>query len=221
MANNTLIIAIVLIAVIVIGALAATTLFKPNNPANATTTQGTKVSFQNNGTTWLHLDVIFENATLKNGTNQTFYSEMWIKPNGTTTIDLSQLLGYGDNKLPAGTTIRLLAWKNLFNNTTSANGALNLNLQGWSGSLQPVSSDAITNVMFSGMVVQKLPNGVRDSIYWIDNDMNKLEQQQGFIDDNDANWVYEEEILTVDSNGKVTITLTVLPELCSLIAHQF
>lgn len=222
MANNTLIAAIVIIVVIIIGALAATTFMNNsgNQQVNAASAGATKLSFQNNGTTWLHMDVILENVTLKNGTVQTFYNEMWIKPNGTVTIDISNLAGYGDSKLPPGTTIRILAWKNLFNNTTATNGELNLNMQGWSGTIQPEANDAITNVKFSGLKVNLLPKKVNDNLLFTDTNIMKLEQQQGFIDDDDQNCIFEEEILTVDQNGKVTITLTVPPELCSLIAHQ-
>ncbi len=138
MANNTLIVAGVLIAVIVVGALAATTLMNNNgNPVSAASAEATKLAFQNNGTTWLHMDVILENVTLKNGTLQTSYHELWIKPNGTIVMDLSNLAGYGAEKLPPGTNMRILAWKGLYNNTTATNGELNLNMQGWSGTLQP------------------------------------------------------------------------------------
>jgi hypothetical protein len=218
--NNTLIVAIVLIAVIVVGALAVTTLFKSNDPVTAESVGATKLAFQNNGTTWLHMDVILENVTLKNGTLQTFYNEMWIKPNGTVVIDISNLAGYGDSKLPPGTTIRILAWKNLFNNTTATStGDLNLNMQGWSGTLQPGANDTVTNVIFPGLKVNLLPTNVTDNMLFTDIDMIKLEKQQGFIDDHDQNCVFEEEILTVDQNGKVTITVTTTPELCSIIAH--
>jgi len=224
MANNTLIIAIVLIVVIVAGAFAAVTLMNNNGnqkQANAVSAGATKLAFQNNGTTWLHMDVVLENATLKNGTLQTFYNEMWIKPNGTLVIDISNLAGYGDAKLPAGTTIRVLAWKNLFTNTTTTGtGDLNLNMQGWSGTLQPGASDAVTNVIFKGLKLDQLPKNLTDNILFTDTNIINLEKQQGFIDDDDKNCVFEEEILTVDQNGKVTITVTTAPELCSLIAHE-
>jgi hypothetical protein len=222
MANNTLIIAGVLIAVIVVGALAATTLMNNNGtPVNAVTAEATKLSFQNNGTTWLHMDVILENVTLKNGTLQTSYHELWIKPNGTIVMDLSNLAGYGAEKLPPGTNMRILAWKGLYNNTTATNGELNLNMQGWSGTLQPGANDAITNVRFSGLRVDLLPKNVTDNLIFTDTNIARLHQQPGFIRDyNEEFNIYEEEILTVDQNGKVTITVTVPPELCSLIAHQ-
>ena len=224
MANNTLIIAIVLIIVIVAGALAATTLMNNNGSqkqANAVSAGATKLAFQNNGTTWLHMDVILENVTLKNGKMQTFYNELWIKPNGTIIMDLSDLAGYGKDKLPAGTTIRVLAWKGLYNTTLNATTSdLNLNMQGWSNTLQPGTGDAITNVVLPGLTVQQLPQNVTDNMLFTNTDVTKLHQMKGFVSDNDKFTAYEEEVLTVDQNGKVTITVTTAPELCSLIAHE-
>ena len=81
----------------------------------------TKVAFINNGTTWFHFDAVIENMTLKNGTVQNFYVEGYMKPGGNVTIDLSSLAGYGTEKLPAGTTIRVMAWKGLFNQTLTSN----------------------------------------------------------------------------------------------------
>ncbi|MGB9937092.1 MAG: hypothetical protein ACPK7O_05180 [Methanobacterium sp.] len=220
MQRNIIIIAGVLIAVLVVGALAVTT-FTNQNPSTAASPGATKLSFQNNGTTWLHMDVILENVTLKNGTVQTFYNELWIKPNGTIVIDLSKLAGYGDTKLPAGTTLRILAWKGLFNNTTASNGELNLNMQGWSGTLQPGANDPITNVIFGGLKINQLPKDVTDNMIFTDTNIAKLHQQPGFIADYDEkDNAYEEEILTVDQNGRVTITIVKTPELCSLIAHE-
>ena len=224
MANNTLIIAIVLIVVIVAGAFAAVTLMNNNGnqkQVNAVSAGATKLAFQNNGTTWLHMDVILENVTLKNGTLQTFYNELWIKPNGTIVMDLSNLAGYGSDKLPPGTTIRILAWKGLYNTTLNeTTSILNLNMQGWSNTLQPGANDTITNVVLNGLTVQQLPQNVTDNMIFTNTDVTKLHQMQGFIADDDKFTVYEEEVLTVDQNGKVTITVTTAPELCSLIAHE-
>lgn len=224
MANNTLIVAIVLIVVIVAGAFAAITLMNNNGnqkQVNAVSAGATKLAFQNNGTTWLHMDVILENVTLKNGTLQTFYNELWIKPNGTIVMDISNLAGYGDTKLPAGTTIRILAWKGLYNTTINeTTSTLNLNMQGWSNTLQPGANDTITNVLLNSLKVQILPKNLTDNLIFTNTDVTKLHQMPGFISDNDQFTIYEEEVLTVDQNGKVTITVTTAPELCSLIAHE-
>jgi hypothetical protein len=218
MANNNLIIAGVLIAVIVVGALAATTLMNNNGtPVNAVTAGATKLTFQNNGTTWLHLDVIFENATLKNGTNQTFYGRMYLKPNnGTAIIDLSNILGYGDQKLPAGTSIRILAWKGLFMPTAGGTNALNLNMQGWSGTLNPVDGDALYNMFYQPLSIFQLPsiNGtqISNDTWAVKTDLNELNKLVPLAADNHKP-VFEEEILKVDQNGKVTMIIVQAPSI--------
>ena len=71
--------------------------------------------------------------TLKNGTVQNYYVEGYMKPGGNVTMDLSGLAGYGNQPLPAGTSIRVLAWKGLFNQTLTTNTSdMNLVMQGWS-----------------------------------------------------------------------------------------
>ena len=42
---------------------------------------------------------------------QNFYIEGYIKPGSNVKMDLSNLAGYGNNQLPAGTKIRVLSWK--------------------------------------------------------------------------------------------------------------
>jgi hypothetical protein len=92
-------------------------------------------------------------------------------------------------------------------------------MQGWSGTLQPEPKDPITNVMFNGLKVEALPAGVNDNLLFTDIDITKLHQQSGFIRDNDENSIFEEEILTVNQDGKVIITIVTAPELCSLFGH--
>lgn len=238
MANNTLIAAIVIIAVIVIGALAAVTMFQPQGPNTATATgdKSTKLAFNNNGTTWLQMDIIFENMTAKNGSKESYHCEVFIKPNDTAIIDLSNLAGYGNEKLPAGTTIRILAWKGLFNETVNPSTAnLNLNMQGWSNTQNPGPTDTILNVQYPNLPVLKLPANITNTTVIILNEkdlstllsgksingtLNGKQAQIGpeiLLFDNDGDeTLYEEELLTVNSDGKVIITLVKTPELCSL-----
>lgn len=214
---NSRLIVVIFIVIIVAGALALTTLMKPDyNQATGLTVNGTKLSFQNNGNTWVHINPVFENVTLKNGTTQTFYGEMWIKPKGNVTMDLSNLFGYGGDVLPPGTTIRIIAWKGLYNNTTSSNSSeLNLKILGWSNSLQPGASDRITDINFPGLNIDKLPDSITDNKMFFTTVYSNLRQQLGFVDERG---IYEEEVITVDQDGKVTVTVTALavpPELCA------
>jgi len=220
MQQNMIIGAIVLIAVIVMGAFALITFDNTQVQVTAAGDQATKLALYNNGTTWLHMDLVMENVTLKNGTVKTFYSELYLKPeNGTVTIDLSQLAGYGNEKLPAGTTIRILAWKGLLNTTPGGTGDLNLEMQGWSNTQLPGADDAKLQIFFAGIPIKQLPKNITDNLIFTADDINKVHQLQGFIDDEENEPIFEEEILTVDQNGKVTLTIVTAPELCQRIAH--
>ncbi|MGF7119203.1 hypothetical protein [Methanobacterium oryzae] len=219
MQQNMIIGAIVLIALVVIGAFALTNSNNTQDTVTAAGDQATKLALYNNGSTWLHMDVVMENVTLKNGSVKTFYSELYIKPNGTITIDISNLAGYGNEKLPAGTTIRILAWKGLLNTTPNGTADLNLTMQGWSNTQLPGTDDKKLEIFFAGLPVNQLPENVTDNMIFTADDINKVHQLQGFIDDEENEPLYEEEILTVDQNGKVTLTIVTAPELCELIAH--
>ncbi|MEN4017942.1 MAG: hypothetical protein PQ975_10060 [Methanobacterium sp.] len=219
MASKNLII-IAIIAVIVVVALAATALLQPQGPQTAIATgdKATKLAFQNNGTTWLQINAVMENVTLKNGTKQTFYNEIFIKPNDTAAIDLGNLTGYSDERLPAGTTIRILAWHGLFNQVAGGTGDMNLNLQGWSNTARPGPGDAILNVFYSGLPVSQLSAGINETKIVTVTDLGKVDPAVSILDDPSQNILYAEYLLTVDQNGKVTITLLKTPELCILFA---
>lgn len=219
MASRIMII-IALIAVIVIGALAAATLFQSQGPQTTTATgdKSTKLAFQNNGTTWLQINAVMENVTLKNGTTQTFYNELFIKPNDTAIIDLSNLTGYSNEKLPAGTTIRILSWHGLFSPTAGGTGDMNLNLQGWSNTTQPGPDDAILNVFYSGLPISQLSSNINDTKVVTVTDLSKVDPAVTLWDDPGENILYAEYLITVDQNGKVTITFVKTPELCKLFA---
>lgn len=226
--NKSLLIIVVIAIIIVLGVLAAVTVMQPKGPqTTAAGDNATKLAFYNNGTTWLHLDVVFENVTLKNGTTQNFYAQIFLKPkNGTAIIDLSNITGYGNQKLPAGTNITILAWKGLFMpaNSTSAEGNtsdLSLSMQGWSGTVQPGANDTIYNVFFPQLNVTQLPtisgNPITDDTVLINTNPNEV-QFTPPISDN-QNHVFEQEVVTIDPNGKVTITIIQAPTLCNLVAN--
>lgn len=227
MADNKIIIAIILAIVIVAGILAAVMFMQPQGPQNVTTEDtATKLAFYNNGTTWLHLDVVMENVTLKNGTTQNFYAQIFLKPsNGTAVIDLSNLTGYGKEKLPAGTNITILAWKGLLMpaNTTliGSTADLNLNMQGWSNTGQPGTDDAIVNVFFPQLNITQLPtisgNPITDDTVIIKTVANDFTEIVPAVFGGQEP-IFEQEVLTVDQNGKVTITILQAPTLCRLVA---
>ncbi len=229
MADNRLVIAIAAIVIIIVAAVSAVTLMQQQGSQTNTNIgdKATKLAFYNNGSTWLHLDVVMENVTLKNGTTQNFYAQIFLKPgNGTAVIDLSNLAGYGNEKLPAGTTITILAWKGLFMpaNSTPAVGStsdLNLNMQGWSNTGQPGKDDAIYNVFFAQMNITQLPTisgaAITDNTVIIKTNPKDVQFIPEISEGQEP--IFEQEVLTVDQNGKVTITIVQAPTLCKLVAH--
>ena len=201
-----LLVMLVLIAVAVSGC---------TSKSNATTNQSsTKLAFINNGTTWFHFDAVIENMTLKNGTVQNYYVDGYIKPNGNVTMDLSGLAGYGNEPLPAGTTVRVLAWKGLFNQTLTSNSSdMNLWMQGWSKNLQPQNDDLKYNVTIQNLPVNQLPANITDSTIIINTDPATITGNGSATEP-----VFEEEIFTVDGNGKVTMVFVTPATLCNIIA---
>lgn len=196
---------LVLIAVAVSGCTS-----KTNSTVNQSST---KLAFTNNGTTWFHFDAVIENMTLKNGTVQNFYVDGYIKPNGNVTMDLSGLAGYGNEPLPAGTTVRVLAWKGLFNPTLSSkSGDMNLVMQGWSKNLQPQNDDLKYNVTVQNIPVNQLPANITDNTIIINTDPATITGNGSSTEP-----VFEEEIFTVDGNGKVTMVFVTPATLCNIL----
>lgn len=200
-----LLVMLVLIAVAVSGC---------TSNSNSTVNQSsTKLAFTNNGTTWFHFDAVIENMTLKNGTVQNYYVDGYIKPNGNVTMDLSGLAGYGNEPLPAGTTIRVLAWKGLFNQTVSSNSSdMFLVMQGWSKNLQPQNDDLKYNVTVMNLPVNQLPANITDSTIIINTDPATITGNGSSTEP-----VFEEEIFTVDGNGKVTMVFVTPATLCNIV----
>ena len=219
--SKNAIIAIVLIALIAVAISGCTT--KTNSTsvnASSVNASSTKIAFINNGTTWFHFDAVIENMTLKNGTVQNFYIEGYMKPGGNVTIDLSNIAGYGDQQLPAGTTIRVLAWKGLFNQTITSNtGTMDLIMQGWSKNLNPTSDDQTYNVTMQNIAVNQLPANITDNFIKIGTDPANWHSNIPDIAASQEE-IFEEEIFTVDANGKVTMVFVTPATLCNSIAHM-
>lgn len=216
MKNKIGLFAILAVVIVVVAVSGCNDNTKTNGTnANAISEKGTKLAIFNNGSTWAHIE-IDANATNKNGTNMTIWADTFIKPNGNVTIDLSQALGYGDAPLPAGTVIRVQSWKGLFNTTGGGVGALNISFQGWSNTRYPTASASSTNVTFNPLNISTLPANITDSIAYIATTPAELAKIQG-IDTSNQEPLYEEEIITVNADGSVTITISRAPELCQAI----
>lgn len=189
-----------------------------NNNNQNINDKSTKLAITNNGTTWAHVELV-GNATHKNGTNMTIWADTFIKPDDNVTIDLSDILGYGNEPLPPGTTIRFQSWKGLFNNTTGVGdeNTLNITFQGWSNNRYPTANDNMTNVTFSPMTVYQLHPDINESVVFLattEEELAKIHKYDTSVEEP----VYEEEILIVNQDGSVTIILSVPPELCRAIA---
>ncbi|EKQ54216.1 MAG: hypothetical protein B655_0873 [Methanobacterium sp. Maddingley MBC34] len=210
----------ILAVVIVVVAVSGCSNNNSNNTTNvnAINEKSTKVAlYNNNNDTWLQVELV-GNVTFKNGTNATFYSDVYVKPNGNATIDLSQLLGYGNEKLPANTTIRFQSWKGLFNTTNvGSQGNVNLTFQGWSNTLKPGADDKTTNVTYNPLTIYLLDSKINDTTIFVAFSPEELAKITPY-DTAEQEPLYEEELIFVDENGKVTITVTRAPELCRAIS---
>ena len=210
--SKNVIIILVLIALVAVAVSGCTS--KTNS--TSVNQSSTKVAFFNNGSTWFHFDAVIENMTMKNGTVQNFYVEGYMKPGGNVTMDLSGMGGYGNQQLPAGTTVRVLAWKGLFNQTIVSNtSSMNLVMQGWSKNLVPQSNDLSYNVTVPNLPVNQLPANITDNTLIVTTDPTTL------TEDNDSSTtpIYEEEVFTVNADGTVTMVYVTPATLCSIAAH--
>jgi len=210
--NKNAIILLILIALVAVAVSGCTS--KTNS--TSVNESSTKVAFMNNGTTWFHFDAVIENMTMKNGTVQNFYVQGYMKPGGNVTIDLSGLGGYGNQPLPAGTSVRVMAWKGLFNQTIVSNSSnMYLLMQGWSKTLNPQSSDLSYNITVLNLPVNQLAANIKDNTLIINTDPATINSAHG---NNTTEPIFEEEIFTVDANGKVTMVFVTPPTLCNIVA---
>lgn len=215
--NTAIIIAIVIIAVVIVGAFAAMNMGPGQN--NQITASGTKVAFKNNGTSWIHFVAVFENVTMKNGTVGNIYADVWLKDNGgTTNLDLSNLAGYGNEPLPPGTTITIKAWKNVLRPQAGGLDDLKLQMQGWSQGTEPPADEEPFLALFTDMTIIQLPPEITDNKITTTFDPAEAATWLAAISNADGTMVYEEELLTVNADGTVTITAVQPPVLCNLIA---
>ncbi len=205
---------IILLVLIILGAVAVSGCVNKTS-STSVNQSSTKVAFINNGTTWFHFDAVIENMTMKNGTVQNYYVEGYMKPGGNVTMDLSGLAGYGNQALPAGTTVRVMAWKGLFNQTITTNSSeMNLIMQGWSNYLNPTSNDKQYNVTVQNLPVNKLPVNITENTYFVSTNPAILTE-----DNSSTTPIFEEEIFTVNANGSVTMVYVTPATLCNIMAQ--
>ena len=208
-------IAIFLIILAIAGASLLTAYYSTQNQVTADTqvAAATKITYYNDGTTWVHMNVIYENVTLKSGEIKTFYSDVYIKPKSSVTVDLSKLAGYGNEKLPSGTKINILTWKELVNGTINNPTAdLEQRIQGWSNTINPQPYDRYYIIKYPGLTVYNLPNFIKDNNLYIGTDISKL---QMFLNGDYS--AHEQILLMVDSDGRVKMIFLEIPELCHVV----
>ncbi len=156
MKNSTIIIAIIIIvAVVIVGAYAVMNMnTAPADNKTAITANGSKVTIiNNNKDVWAHWNLAIQNAPLKNGTQQTYYVQVWIKPGQNATFDLSNILGYGNAPLPQNTNLTVLGNGGLYNTTASGTSKFNTTFFGWTTNQNMPSPSQTFNNASNGMTV--------------------------------------------------------------------
>ena len=68
--------------------------------------EATSVAFENHGNSWKHVVAAFD-ITNVDGSVKKIYADLWVKPQGTATVDLSSLAGLNNQPLPTGTNVQL------------------------------------------------------------------------------------------------------------------
>ncbi len=133
MRNNVIIIAIILIALVIIGALVSFTMMgTAEDNKTKITANGSKITVINNNTeVWAHWNLEIQNLPMKNGTKQTYYVQLWIKPGENATFDLSNMGGYGNTPLNQDTNITVLGYGGLYNQTVNGTSVFNTTFLGW------------------------------------------------------------------------------------------
>ena len=98
---------IVVMVAVIMGGFAYASIPQTGSQQNTAVPDGaTSVAFQNNGNSWKHVVAAFD-ITDVDGSIKKIYADLWVKPQGTATVDLSSLAGLNNNPLPAGTNVQL------------------------------------------------------------------------------------------------------------------
>ncbi|MGB9980544.1 hypothetical protein [Methanobacterium sp.] len=182
-------IAIIIIILLILAGIIFFMFMKPNSMSG----NETKMEIYNNGTSWMHVLMAFENVTMKNGTKTTFYIDAWLKPGNEATVDnlsgnalinLSDLLGYGNQAIPNGVKIPAKIWINIYrpniNESYNIKDNASFFIQGWSmNSTPPENPKLVTvkamdpelyNFKFQNIQVNPLPSDITDNKLTISQD---------------------------------------------------
>lgn len=212
MNKNIIFIALIVILVFIIGA-AAFMMFNTDAQTQVTAT-GTKIAFENDGSTWVHTAAVFENVTLKNGTTTNIYADEWTMPkDGKVVIDLSNEMGYGNEPLPPNTVITAKLWLDPVSQNPNGSAVVVKTLKGWSNTTEPNDNVNSTSVTFPSHKVLQLPAKITDNNVIITTDSAK-----GVAFISSIQTLYVECQITVNADRTVTITILKQPELCKLVA---
>lgn len=199
---------IALLAVVIIAVLgiAAFSLTNSNSQTSASNGKGTDMAFYNQANAWVHAVVVISNVTVENQTKpDTYFAEVWMKPStGTTQINLSQLLGYGDKALPEGTTMRVKVLRDLASNQYAGqNQTSNSTIKAWSNAQTAPDNSAILQNIQLSQLVYTMPSNVTDDSINVTSDAT-----QGAIFLQGVHCASYEFLVTVNSDGSVNLSLT-------------
>lgn len=172
---------------------------------NTVTQQGTKLGLVNsNPQNWESVEMFIPNATTSNGTIKNFYIVTWIEPNSNITIDLSNMLGYGNKTLPEGTILDIHSVSSLYSTVPNTSN-FSLKIMGWSNTLTPVNTSNY-NITKNSMSVAILPNGIKNNTVQMgynQSDMKVIGQATVVL--------YTQMMFIVDPTGNVKIIITKQP----------
>lgn len=68
--------------------------------------EATSIAFENHGNSWKHVVAAFDITNIDGSVKQ-IYADLWVKPQGTATVDLSNLAGLNNQAIPEGTKVNL------------------------------------------------------------------------------------------------------------------
>ena len=202
---------IILVIMAIIGVTYANNILQPESQQitdQSIQNGATKITFDNNGNSWVHTVVVFESIPKKDGTTGNIYADTWLKPKengipGTATIDLSNLAGYGNNPLPTGTKIQMNIWGNILESTSGGLDTLKLNIDSNAANI-----DSSSTIEKPNIYVIKLPTSVTDNKIKISEDPAKggeflsdlISNENSVITKQGITW-NDEKSFTVDGSG--------------------
>lgn len=172
---------------------------------NTVTQHGTKLDLVNiNTQNWESVEMFIPNATTSNGTIKNFYIVTWIEPNSNITIDLSNMLGYGNKTLPEGTILDIHSVSSLYSNVPNTS-YLYLKLIGWSNTQTPVNTSDY-NITKDSMSVALLPTSIKNNTVQMGYNQSDMK-----VNGQSTVVLYTQMMFIVDPTGNVNIISTKKP----------